>query len=480
MKKLFFIFTSFLFLLQVKSQVKYSTEAKRFIDYDTTSLAFIHALLIDGTGSTAKQDQTVIVRNGKIAWVGDDKKATIPKDAQVLDLTGKTLMPGFIMLHEHMYMRVPGADYFFVKQMPISFPRLYLACGATTIKTAASHEPYFDLGIKRETDSGQFAGPAMFLTAPYIEGREGPVLQMHRITTEKAAIQHVNYWGDQGFYSYKAYQNISKRVLKAAIDAAHKRGQKISGHLCSITYREAAELGIDHLEHGFITCNDFVKAKKENECPTLLERSNSIAALDLKSDSVTSLIQLLASKKIGITSTLAVYEGIVTKQPAPTTEFLEILSPEHRENYLKSYKQIIAAKNPTAIAIDEAFPVAARMEKLFSNAGGLLTVGTDPTGNGGIVAGFSNWRAIELLVEASGFTPLEAIRIATLNGAVDLGIDRITGTIAAGKRADLIVIEGDPSKNISDIRKVVWVFKEGVGFNSKRMFESVKGKVGYY
>jgi imidazolonepropionase-like amidohydrolase len=120
------------------------------------------------------------------------------------------------------------------------------------------------------------------------------------------------------------------------------------------------------------------------------------------------------------------------------------------------------------------------MEKLFSDAGGLLTVGTDPTGNGGIVAGYSNWRAIELLVEVAGFTPLQALKIATLNGARDLGIDKVTGTIAPGKKADLIVIEGDPSKNISDIRKVVWVFKAGVGFNSTRMFESVKGKVGYY
>jgi imidazolonepropionase-like amidohydrolase len=480
MKKLFFIFTSLLFLHPLKAQIKYSTEAKRFIDYDTISLAFIHALLIDGTGNAAKENQTIIVRNGKIAWIGDDKKATIPKEAQVIDLAGKTLMPGLVMLHEHMYIRVPGADYFFVKQMPISFPRLYLACGATTIKTAASHEPYFDLAIKREIDSGKFAGPTMFLTAPYIEGAIGPVVQMHGIATEKAAIQDVNYWGDQGFYSFKAYQNISNKVLKAAIDAAHKRGQKISGHLCSVTYREAADLGIDHLEHGFITCNDFVKTKKENECPTGMERANSIAALDLTSDSVTALIQLLVRKKIGITSTLAVYEGIMSTQPAPRPEHLEILSSEHRENYLKNYNQIIANSSSGAIAFNKSFRIAARMEKLFSDAGGLLTVGTDPTGNGGIIAGYSNWRAIELLVEAAGFTPLEALKIATLNGAIDLGIDKITGTITVGKEADLIVMDGDPSKNISDIRKVVWVFKDGVGFNSKKMFESVKGKVGYY
>ena len=112
--------------------------------------------------------------------------------------------------------------------------------------------------------------------------------------------------------------------------------------------------------------------------------------------------------------------------------------------------------------------------------GGLLTVGTDPTGNGGTIAGYGNWRAIELLVKADGFTPLEALKIATQNGAVALGVEKTIGTIETGKSADLLIIDGDPSKNISDIRKVLYVFKNGVGYNSKKLIESVKGKVGFY
>lgn len=111
--------------------------------------------------------------------------------------------------------------------------------------------------------------------------------------------------------------------------------------------------------------------------------------------------------------------------------------------------------------------------------GGLLSVGTDPTGNGGTIAGFGNWRAIELLVKADGFTPMEAIKIATLNGAVALGFDKTIGTIETGKAADLLVIDGDPSRNINDLRKVQFVFKNGVGYNSKKLFESVKGKVSF-
>jgi imidazolonepropionase-like amidohydrolase len=123
------------------------------------------------------------------------------------------------------------------------------------------------------------------------------------------------------------------------------------------------------------------------------------------------------------------------------------------------------------------FLKAAKMEKMFSDAGGLLTVGTDPTGNGGVLAGFGTWRAIELLVEADGFSPLQAIKIATMNGAIALNLEKKIGSLEIGKQADLIVIEGDPSKNISDIRKISLVFKNGIGYSSKRLFESVKGKL---
>ena len=117
------------------------------------------------------------------------------------------------------------------------------------------------------------------------------------------------------------------------------------------------------------------------------------------------------------------------------------------------------------------------LEREFVRLGGLLVAGTDPTGYGGCLAGYGNWRAIELLVEA-GLTPLEAIQVATSNGAKLLKIDAQTGSIEAGKAADLIIASGDPSKNISDLRKVEIVFKDGTGYDSKKLFDSVKGLVG--
>ena len=436
-------------------------------------------MLIDGKGNAAISHQTVIISNGKIDWVGDDAKAAIPKGANIIDLNGKTIMPGLVMLHEHMYISAHSITprYLNLKQLPFSFPRLYLAAGATTIRTCGSIEPYSDIRIKKDIDLGLIPGPAMELTAPYIEGKASVFPQMKENKTPAEAAAFVNYWADQGFTSFKAYIGVDKPTLKAAIDEVHKRKLKITGHLDMVTYREAAALGIDNLEHGFIASTDFVFDKKENERPAAGSAYKALSNLDIQSDSVKQFIQFLIDKKVGITSSLAVFEGATTTQPQPSEDAINAMSPDTRDFYLKRLVTVKSAKGPTDY--DKAFAKAAKMEKIFNDMGGLLTVGTDPTGIGGTIAGYGNWRAIELLVEADGFTPLEAIKIATLNGSIALGFDKTIGTIEPGKSADLLIIDGDPSKSISDIRKVLYVFKNGVGYNSKKLFDSVKGKVGF-
>jgi len=479
MRKIFVIILAYLFSTPAFAQIKFSDETKKYIEYNDTVMVFKNALLIDGKGNAAKPNQTVIISKGKINWVGDDAKAIIPKDTRIIDLNGKAMMPGLVMLHEHMYISAHSITprYLHLKQLPFSFPRLYLAAGATTIRTCGSIEPYSDLRIKKDIDLGIIPGPSIELTAPYIEGKETIFPQMKENKTPEEAAAFVNYWADQGFTSFKAYMGVDKPTLKAAIDAAHKRKLKITGHLDIVTYREAAALGMDNLEHGFIASTDFVVDKKENEHPAAGSAIKSLGNLDIESDSVKQFIQNLIDKKVGITSSLAVFEGATTTQPLPVEDAVNAMSPDTRDFYLKRLVSVKSAKGPTDW--DKAFVKATKMEKLFYDMGGLLTVGTDPTGNGGTLAGYGNWRAIELLVEADGFTPLEAIKIATLNGAIALSFDKTIGTIETGKSADLLIIDGDPSKKISDIRKVVYVFKSGVGYNSKKLFESVKGKVGF-
>ncbi len=461
------------------SQIKFSDETKKYIEYNQPVTVFKNVLLIDGKGNAAKPHQTVIISHGKIDWVGDDAKAVTPQGANIIDLNGKTLMPGLVMLHEHMYISAPDIStrYLHLKQLPFSFPRLYLAAGATTIRTCGSVEPYSDIRIKKDIDLGVLPGPNMELTAPYIEGKSTRFSQMKENKTPAEAAAFVNHWADQGFTSFKAYMGVDQPTLKAAIDAAHKRQLKITGHLDMVTYKEAAALGMDNLEHGFMASSDFAAGKKENEPPAAGSSYKALSELDINSDSVKQFIRFLIDKKMSITSSLAVFEGNTTTQPQPNQEALQAMSPDTRDFYLQRLAAIKSAKGPTVY--DKAFTNTSKMEKMFYDMGGLLSVGTDPTGNGGTLAGYGNWRAIELLVEADGFTALEAIKIATMNGSIALGFDKSIGTIEAGKAADLLIIDGDPSKNISDLRKVQYVFKNGIGYNSKKLFESVKGKVGF-
>jgi imidazolonepropionase-like amidohydrolase len=473
MKALFCIaITICLFSNLCFSQVNFSDETKKYIDYNDPVTVFKNALLIDGKGIPAKPHQTVIVRNGKIEWVGDDAKAVVPQGAKMIDLGGKALMPGLVMMHEHMYMSAFSLSPFYLnaRQLPLSFPRLYLAAGATTIRTTGSIEPYSDLRIKKDIDLGLLPGPSIDLTAPYIEGKNALFPQMKENKTPAEAAAFVDYWADQGFTSFKAYMGVDKPILKAAIDAAHKRKLKITGHLCAVTYSEAADLGIDTLEHGLGASTDFVTGKKENECPPD-SGNQSRADLDIESARARQLLRHLVGKKVVIDSTLAVFEGVASD------EALNAMSPDTRDSYLKISAAMKAGKTPGEE--DKGFAKMAKMEKMFCDMGGLLTVGTDPTGRGGTLAGYGDWRAVELLVEAGGFTPLEAVRIATLNGAIALGMDKKIGTIEAGKSADLLIIDGDPSKNINDIEKIQYVFRNGVGYNSKKLFDSVKGRVGF-
>jgi hypothetical protein len=155
---------------------------------------------------------------------------------------------------------------------------------------------------------------------------------------------------------------------------------------------------------------------------------------------------------------------------------LDAMLPESRNEYLARRAMIAGVKDSPW---PELFKKEMQFEYAFAKAGGLLLAGLDPTGYGGVVPGFGDQREVELLVEA-GFTPVEAIKIATLNGAQYLGIADRVGVIAPGKQADLVVIKGDPSKNISDIENVETVFKEGIGYDAAKLIDSARGRVGLH
>lgn len=438
-----------------------SPAVRRFVSVDSQVVVLRHARVLDGTGAPARSAQTLVIRDGRIAAVGPDGSIPLPPGAQELDLTGQTVIPGYVMLHEHLFYPSGGGVY---GNFIGTYPSLYLAGGVTSMRTAGNMNGFGDIAVARSIAEGRAVGPWMDATAPYVNGPGLGLPQVTTIETAEAARSHVNYWADHGATSFKAYMHVSREVLGATITAAHARGLKVTAHLCSVTYAEAAALGIDHLEHGFQASTDFASGKRPDRCvqPPMRDRA---PALDTASAAFRQLVATLVQRGVALTSTLTIFEVRTPGRPAPRG--LELLAPGLREQFTGRSQQ----------GMDELLPALMRSELAFFRAGGLLVVGTDPTGAGGLVPGFANQRAVELLVEA-GLTPVEAIQVATLNGARSLGRDREVGSITVGKQADLVVLRGDPTQDIAAVRDVRLVFKQGVGYDPQRLIEAVRGLVG--
>src|SRR3989475_4480130 len=447
-----------------------SVAVKQYVAIDTPVVALTHVRVIDGTGAAPKEDQTLIIRDGNIVALGAARSTRVPDGAHVLDLTGKSVIPGLVMMHEHLYYPtgpgVYGADY-------VSFSRLYLAGGVTSMRTGGNVGGYADLNLAAAIKAGNQVGPWIDATAPYVNG-PSPFTQMYALKDSADARRFVAFWADAGATSFKAYMNITRAELAAAVDEAHRRGLKITGHLCSVTYREAADLGIDDLEHGFFVATDFVKEKEPDVCPGQKGGMPALSGFDPKSPEFTSLVQYLIAHHVAVTSTQTVFETVAPGRPA--TSGTDVLDPLLKTQYDEFNARV---QQNTASPFAKLLPLDQAMELAFFRAGGLLLAGTDPTGGGGVIPGYSDQRQAELLVE-SGLTPLEAIKVCTLNGATYLGrADRI-GSIAVGKQADLVVIDGNPAATIADIAHVTLVFKQGVGYDPAKLIDSVRGRVGLF
>src|SRR5689334_23158308 len=321
------------------------TPDRQFIRTDAKLIALAHVRVIDGTGAAAKDDQTIIISDGKIQSVESAATAKIPANAQTLDLNGYTVLPGLVGMHDHMFFPMGGNPQMY-SNMGISFPRLYLALGVTTIRTAGGMQTYLDLEIKKLIDSGRMLGPKMHITSPYLDGSAAFVPAMHALTGPDDARKLVNYWADEGVTSFKAFMNISRDELRAVVEEAHKRGLKVTGHLCSIGFREAAEIGIDNLEHGIFPDSEFVPNKEPDKCPAAAV-NETLRNLDINSEPVKETIRTLVAKKVAVTSTLPVFEAsapLASEQAGPTAigaasavlnpRMLNVMNNEARIRYL--------------------------------------------------------------------------------------------------------------------------------------------------
>ncbi len=446
-----------------------SGNVMQYVSVDAPVVALTNVKVIDGTGAAAKTGQTIVIDGTRIAAVGPDGSVEIPEGAEVMDLAGHTVTPGFIGLHNHTFYTTSKRSL----QLNFSAPRLYLASGVTTIRTTGSMAPYSEINLHKAIENGEVPGPQIFITGPYLTGGSG-VSGMNRLSGPDDARRVVAYWAEEGVTWFKAYTQISRAELEAAIDEAHKHGLKVTAHLCSVSFREAVALGIDNLEHGFFTNTDYDPQKKPDECPSGYRQR--LADVDIQGDEVKATFDDMIANGVGMTSTLAVYEMFVPNRPPLEQRVLDAMSPEVREEYLATREQI-AEMGENAPFSEYLFKKSQEYEYEFVQAGGLLAAGVDPTGYGGALPGYGDQRNYELLLEA-GFTPVETIQIMSANGAKILGIDDEVGTVTPGKLANLVVINGDIEANHAEIRNVTLVFRDGYGYDAARLVESIQGVVG--
>lgn len=436
-----------------------------YVSVDAPVVALTHARLVDGTGAPMKADQTIVIRGERIVAVGPTGSVAIPDDARSIDATGMTVIPGIIGLHDHMY-------YGGMKFMGVSYPRLFLSAGVTTIRTTGSVDAYQELNLKRRIDSLQIPGPSVVVTGPYLQGPGPGPGAMHPLSGPEDARRMVRYWAEEGVTWFKAYTQISRADLAAAIGEAHKHGVKVTAHLCSVGFREAVALGIDALEHGLLTNSEYFPGKQRDICPAVAD-SVIYYGLDVSGPDVRRTIGEMVKHKVAMTSTLDVFELSSPSRVPFDQRVLDALVPEASQQVASYYA---SGKTANDAASRTMFRKSMEFERAFVTAGGLLGAGSDPC-CASAIAGYGDQRNFELLIEA-GFTPEQAIQVMTSNGAKILGFEKRLGTIQPGKQADLVLLRGDPVRTPADIRNVETVFRRGIGFDAAKLKESVKGLVG--
>lgn len=439
-----------------------------YVSVNAPVVVLTHVRVVDGTGSSAREDQTIVLRDERIAALGPAGSTRVPPGARVLDLTGHTVIPGLVGLHEHTWfggLRRSTA-------MSASAPLLYLAMGVTTAMTAGSQFPYHELNLERAVDAGVVPGPRFQIAGPYLTGGKPRAGSANRIlSTPEETRRVIAYWASEGATWFKFLGEETREVLAAGIKEAHARGLKVTGHLCSVTFSEAAALGIDLLQHGFITNSDYVPEKQPDVCPP--ENMRVQADVDVNSAAVQSSIREIVSHGTAVASTLGVYETFMPARARLDPAAMEMLDPDARKEVEANHAAL--AQSGYTVS-DQLFRKMMEWERAFVRAGGLLGAGCDPWGTG-FLPGFGDLRNYELLVEA-GFSAEEAVQIMTYNGARILGKEQQLGSIAAGKLADLVVIRGNPLRTPADIYDVVTVFKGGVGYDSAKLRQAAKGRVG--
>lgn len=432
-----------------------------YLAFEDGPVLIDNVLVLDGAGNPAQPGMSVWLEGGRIARLAPSGAIEAPAGVRVIDGTGHTLIPGLVGAHDHTHM--PGAPL-----LQRAASRLYLAGGVTTIRTVGAASPIADLAMARAAETGSALSPRVATSAPYVSG-PGDAPVMVQPASEDEARAFVRRWAETGVGWIKLYRRVEPHIAAAVIDEAHARGLRVAGHLCSLTFEEASELGIDTIEHGLVSATDFLTDKPAGEC--VGGSVPNMAHVEADSEAAQRVFATLVENGTALVSTLAIVESRFAHRYQGEARIVRYLAPAFREAYEARQAQLQASDNEP----DASFANALAFERAFFEAGGLLAAGLDPGRHN--LPGFGDQRNYALFLEA-GFSPTEALQVMTLNGARVIGREDELGSVETGKRADLVLLEGDLLTDPDAITRPVLVFLNGRAFDPAALLEGLEGQVG--
>ena len=410
--------------------------AEGFTAHPASITAIVGGRLIDGTGKPAIENSVVVLQNGKIAAAGLAASTTIPAGAQIIDAKGKSVLPGLWEMHAHFEQ--------------VEWGPIYLATGVTTARDVGN-EREFIVAARDAIAAGKGLGPRLVM-AGVVDGSGPYSLGVIRVDTPEQARDQVQKYKAEGFQQIKIYSSVKPEILKIVTAEAHRLGMTVTGHIpFGMNAIQGIEDGMDQINHvEYIT-------------PLMVDPKSK--TIDPDAPNVKKVINLLLEHHTVIDDTLALMEVILHPLDHPISGFepgILRVAPELKEALETMGTQPAKAEQSAA-----AFRAMETTVRLLHQAGVPIVAGTDQA-----VPGFSLDREIELYVK-EGFTPMEAIQAATLVPARAMGMEKDSGTVEVGKRADVILVDGNPLQNISDIRKVSAVFAAGKMYQPAALWSSV-------
>ena len=421
-------------------------------------VALVGGSVIDGTGAQPRP-ATVLIRGSFIEAVGSDLE--VPRGSEVMDITGMTVVPGLIDMHGHMYAF--GSNQF------EAYSALFLAGGVTTAFSPGDFDPEGMTDFRDRVARGEAVGPRILTSGPYFDHDPSVVGWIEGVSSAEEAIAKFEAWKDR-IDVVKVYSSITENELGALAQAAHAEGLKMTGHLGGpVPTLRAIELGIDGLEHGIFAIAEITDA---GQADPINQQYCSLADLDLDSPVVRDLVQAIVEDDVWITPTIVTIQGIHPDFEPPTDDWLEYLSPDLQEMMTQMPAYLDEAGSA---CLDRALSKQLVFIRRVHESGGMVLAGTDPV-SPKVVPGYGLHAEMANFVRA-GLGPLEVISNVTMGAATILDLDDQIGSVEAGKRADLVVVRGDPASDISQIGNTVWVFKAGERYDPAALRESAKGRI---